>query len=72
MSEREYVESSDLAWVEYDEPTQVLRIGFHNDDAEYEYSGVARDIYEGLMKAPSHGVYFHQHIEGCFQYRRVR
>ena len=72
MSEREYVQSSDLAWVEYDEPTHILRIGFHSDDAEYEYSGVSKDIYEGLMKAVSHGAYFHQYIKRRFAYRRIR
>lgn len=72
MPAREYVQSSDLAWVEYDEPTHVLRIGFHNGNAEYAYSGVPRDVYEGLMKAPSHGTYFHQQIEGRFQYARIR
>lgn len=72
MSEREYVQSSDLAWVEYDESTHILRIGFHSNDAEYEYSGVSKDIYEGLMKAASHGTYFHQHIKECFAYRKTR
>jgi hypothetical protein len=72
VSTREYVESRDLAWVEYDEPTLVLLVGFRYNDAEYEYSGVPRDVYDGLMKAPSHGTYFHQHIKSHFQYRKVR
>ena len=72
MFEREYVQSSDLAWVEYDEPTRGLRIGFHNNDAAYEYSGVSKDIYEGLMKAPSKGSYFYQYIKGRFQHTRIR
>ena len=72
MSTREYVESGDLAWVEYDEPMHILLIGFRNNDAEYEYAGVPRDVYESLMKAPSHGTYFHQHIKSRFQYRRIR
>jgi hypothetical protein len=72
MSEREHVQSSDLAWVEYDESTHILRIGFHSDDAEYEYSGVANDIYEGLMIAPSKGSYFYQYIKGRFQNTRIR
>jgi len=72
MSAREYVQSSDLAWVEYDDLARVLTIGFHQDNAEYEYSGVPRDVYDGLMNAPSHGKYFHQHIKSNFQYRRIR
>ena len=72
MSTREYVQSSDLAWVEYDDLKQVLRIGFHQDDAEYEYSGVPRDIYDGLVNAPSHGKYFHENIKGSFRYKRIR
>jgi hypothetical protein len=71
MSAREYVVSSDLVWVEYDAPTCTLRIGFHGD-SEYEYFDVPKNIYEGLMKASSYGTYFHQHIKGCFQYRKTR
>jgi len=71
MGERQYVTSSDLVWVEYDAPSRVLRIGFHND-AEYEYYDVSQDIYGSLMKAPSQGKYLHQYIEGRFQYRRIR
>jgi len=71
MSGREYVRSSDLAWVEYDEHTRILRIGFRSD-AEYEYLDVPENICNGLMIAPSKGAYLHQYIKERFQCRRVR
>jgi len=71
MSQREYVDSSDLAWVEYDQDTLILRIDFHNDE-EYEYVDVPRDTHENLMIALSKGRFLHQYIAGHFQYRRIR
>ena len=71
MPQRDYVDSSNLVWIEYDQGAFVLRIGFH-DDAEYEYLDGPRVTYEDLMIAPSKGKFLHQYIAGHFQYRRLR
>lgn len=56
------VESSNLAAVGYNSDNQILNIRF-NSGSLYEYSGVPRPIYDGLMSAPSKGRYFNQNIK---------
>lgn len=64
------VNSSDLRSVGYDETTKVLEIEFHGGQI-YQYYGVPRAVYEGLMQAASHGKYFHAHIKNVYSYQRV-
>jgi len=56
------VESSDLSDVKYDEGARTLRVWFHSGGV-YEYREVAKETYDGLMSAESHGKYFHRHIK---------
>lgn len=60
--ERTVVSSSNIASIGYDETIAVLEIGFLNGRV-YQYSGVPEEIYQGLMSAGSHGVYFNQVIK---------
>ncbi|MBK7580056.1 MAG: KTSC domain-containing protein [Myxococcales bacterium] len=53
--------SSNLRAAEYDVGTQTLIIDFQGG-RRYEYNGVPQNIYAGLLRAPSHGQYFHQWI----------
>ncbi len=64
------VNSSDLAAVGYDAATSTLRISF-NSGGLYEYYNVPSHIHQGLMSAPSHGKYFHQHIKDVYAYNRL-
>ncbi len=66
---RQPVDSSNLRSVGYDEATQTLEIEFHNGGI-YQYYAVP-SVYQALMSAPSHGKYFHAHIKGVYQYKRV-
>lgn len=56
------VDSSNLAAIGYDLNTQILRIRF-NSGSLYEYSGVPKSIYNGLLSAPSKGRYFDQNVK---------
>ena len=67
---REPVTSSNLSSVGYDSDLQVLEIEF-NSGSVYQYSGVPTHIHSGLMSAPSHGSYFHEHIKDRFPFVRV-
>lgn len=69
--DRTPVSSSNLSSVGYDANDRILEIQF-NSGRIYQYSNVPEDIYEGLMAAPSHGKYFHQHIRDVYPDRRIR
>jgi len=65
------VESSNLAAVGYSPFAAVLTIAFHGDRV-YQYFGVPVSVYWELMRAESHGKYFHAAIRNRYGYRRIR
>jgi len=69
--DRTSVVSSNLKSVGYDVNTKILEIEFQNGSV-YQYYEVPLNIYEGLMKAPSHGKFFHAHIRNIYRYRRIK
>ncbi|RIE16716.1 KTSC domain-containing protein [Candidatus Cryosericum septentrionale] len=71
MSERVRVQSSNLDWVEYDSETEQLTIGF-KDASVYRYDHVPAAIYDGLLRAASHGGYFSSHIKTVYHFAKVR
>lgn len=63
------VRSSNLRAVGYDEDgTLVIRF---RSGGTYAYHGVPPAVYDGLMRAGSHGRYFHSRIKGRYAYRRI-
>jgi hypothetical protein len=69
--EYESVTSSNIAAVAYDDAASTLGVRFLNG-GEYHYSGVSRDVFEGLKGASSVGSYFDQHIKkGGYPYAKV-
>lgn len=64
--------SSNLSGVHYDDATQTLTVEFASG-GRYSYGGVAREHYDGLLNAESHGKYFHKHIRGNqdFKWRKL-
>jgi hypothetical protein len=67
---RTTVNSSNLNSIGYDVKTKTLDIQFNNG-VVYRYYLVPQEIYVGLMKAESHGKYFHVMIRNRFQYNQV-
>ena len=67
---RQPVQSSDLKSVGYEEQQNLLEIEFISGGI-YQYSGVPKDIYSGLVNAPSHGKFFARFIKDRFPTRRV-
>jgi hypothetical protein len=55
------VNSSAVEMAGYDEQNKVLRIRFKGGGA-YDYPGVTKEEYDGLMKAPSFGQHFSTHL----------
>ncbi|MBU2492388.1 MAG: KTSC domain-containing protein [Bacteroidetes bacterium] len=68
--EKEYVSSSNVEAIGYDENTQTLRVWFLNGTV-YDYNGVGTMEFEGLRNAPSIGSYLHNNIKGQYPYEKV-
>lgn len=60
--ERTPVSSGNLASVGYDESGAILEVEFNNGRI-YQYSGVPEEVYQGLMNAGSHGIFFNEFIK---------
>ena len=68
--ERIEVESSNLASVGYDAENEILEVEFKHGGI-YQYFDVPVEIYEELMNAPSHGVYFSANIRNDYEYQKI-
>ena len=65
------VNSTLIAGVGYQANSALLYLEFR-DGTRYRYSGVPVEIYQGLLSAPSKGVYFNHRIRGSFQHALLR
>jgi len=63
------VESTTLAFIAYDAPTQLLWLAFRTGPL-YCYFGVPPAVHQDLLQAPSKGAYFNRSIRGRFNYHR--
>jgi len=68
--ERTSVGSSNLASVGYEPVSQVMEVEFVNGRI-YEYYGVPESVYNELMGAGSHGVYFSAYVRNIYACSRV-
>lgn len=59
------VNSSNIASIGYDANTETLEVEF-NSNHVYEYYGVPEGVYNELMSASSHGVYFAANIKNNY------
>jgi len=64
------VSSNQLEAVGYDERLKLLHIQFVTG-ALYEYYDVPKNIYIGLITAPSAGKYFHEYVKGVYRYSQI-
>ena len=65
------VASSSISEVGHDSTTNTLEVKFANGGI-YRYDGVTADHYDALLKAPSLGRHFQQHIRGAnFKHTRI-
>lgn len=68
---KEYVESSNLDWISYDESEHKLYIQFKNQSL-YVYYDVPKEIYTNLKNAVSKGKYHAYNIKWKFEYKRLK
>lgn len=64
------VDSSNLASIGYDASSETLEVEFKHGGI-YQYSDVPEDVYEELMSASSHGVYFSANIRNDYDYIKI-
>lgn len=69
--EMQYVESSNLKAVGYDQDNAILVIEFR-DGSVYEYYDVPQYEYDGLMCAESKGKYAHANIYKRYRQQKIR
>ncbi len=65
------VQSSHLERVGYDKQAQELYVEF-KDGSLYCYTSVSEETYDELVRADSVGKFFHAHIYGQRNYRKIR
>jgi hypothetical protein len=65
------VESTTLRTVAYDGDRKLLQLEFHNRTV-YQYFNVPAAIHDGLLEAPSKGIYFNRFIRDKFDYAQVK
>jgi len=68
--DRQPVRSKDLAAVGYDAESRTLEIEFLSGGV-YQYFDVPPPVHDGLMKASSHGKFFHAHIRNKYKYTKT-
>lgn len=68
--ERHAVSSSNISSIGYDQNNMILEVEFQNGFT-YQYFDVPQNIYEGLMRAISHGSYLNSVIKGNYRYTRI-
>lgn len=62
--------SSNIKEAGFDTNSNTLEVLFA-DGRLYQYFDVPETIYQGLLSAPSAGLYFHQSIRGSFRFARL-
>ena len=67
---RKSVESSNLESIGYDAENEILEVEFKHGGV-YQYFDVPQNVYEELMNASSHGVYFSANIRNDYEYQKL-
>ena len=68
--ERNPVQSSNLLEIGYDPTSETLEVLFKSGHV-YQYYNLPQHIYDQLMQAPSHGIFFNSEIKGHFPEAKV-
>lgn len=68
--DRNYVVSSNIASIGYDEATETLEVEFLNRSV-YQYYNVPGGLYEKLMQESSKGRFLNTYIKNAYPYSRV-
>lgn len=64
--DRQAVSSSNLASIGYDPGTETLEVEFAKTGKVYEYYNVPQFMFDRLMEASSHGIFFNAEIRNAY------
>ena len=64
------LQSSLLAWADYDAARHRLQLAFHSGE-RYLYFLVPPECFQHLLQANSKGAYFNIHIRNCFPFQHL-
>jgi len=68
--EMQYVDSSNIEMVGYDEGAMELYVQFFGDPTPYVYMNVPAQVHDEFMQSPSKGSYLNRQIKGTYDFRR--
>jgi len=68
--DRNYVASSNIASIGYDEATETLEVEFLNGSI-YQYYNIPSGLYQQLMQEGSKGRFLNTYIKNAYPYSRV-
>jgi hypothetical protein len=66
------LDSDALYSVDYDRRSAALTVTFKDNRRTYAYDRVPKHLYDELLAAESHGIYFNLHIKPYFPHREIR
>lgn len=69
--QRESVSSSNLASIGYDANNEILEVEFLKSGDVYQYFDVPANVFNELMNAPSHGVFFSANIRNDYEFQKL-
>ena len=69
MPEMIYVDSSNVQAIGYEEEARELHVQFVSG-GYYIYHDVPRQIFDGLLNAPSKGSFLNREIKGVYQFTK--
>lgn len=69
--ERMRVKSGSIRAIGYDESEQILEIELRHGGI-YQYFGVSKKIYDGLMRSPpAYGTYHARYIKNRYRHKKI-
>ena len=69
MPEMNFVDSSNIESIGYDEDAQELHVQFLSTGL-YVYSGVPREVFDGFMNASSKGSFLNREIKAVYHFEK--
>ena len=72
ITDMQYVDSSNIKKIGYDQDTQHLFVEFISEDLSlYRYFDVEENVFDAFTKAESKGKFFHKFIRGKYEDERI-
>ena len=68
--DRNYIASSNIASIGYDEAAETLEVEFLNGSI-YQYYNIPASLYQRLMQEGSKGRFLNTYIKNAYPYSRV-